>query len=112
MTKFFRFDIPARLGYSPDWFGIMDKCPRDTKVLLYNDKDEYGIAVTEDIYIPKEVKVIDEEEALGAMTEVSLRRTQTDLYYGKKLYDRWKIVEVVEDLPEGFDSGFGEALNG
>ena len=69
MAYYFRFNIPSGISYSPNWFGTMPKCPKNVEVLLYNDKEGYGIAKTEDKFKPKEVTVIEEAEALSTSYE-------------------------------------------
>src|SRR3990167_2309022 len=66
---YFRFDIPVmpdgkRVSYSNEaWFGTMPEVPLNVTVLLYNDKEGYGIATTTDIFVPPSVKAITEKEA-------------------------------------------------
>ena len=88
---YFRFEIPTnadgtRVSYSPGWHGTMPHCPKDVKVLLYNDKKGYGIAQTEDTFVPSEVKVIPEAEALAL---VKATKDEDGVYFGQKLADRW-----------------------
>ena len=95
---YFRFEIPtmddgSRVTYSPGWFGTMPLCPKDVTVLLYNDKEGYGVAKTEDTFIPKEVKELKEAEALKIVEEA---KDEDGVYKGKKLADRWLLeAEVV-----------------
>lgn len=108
---YFRFEIPtntdgSRVIYSPGYHGTIPHCPKDVKVLLYNDKEGYGIAQTEDKFIPKEVTVIEEAEALGTLTEF-IDTKEEDIYIGDKIVTRWDEVEVVDGLPLDFDAGFG-----
>jgi hypothetical protein len=113
---YFRFTIPKQdkdktVAYSPGWHGTMSKCPKNVTVLLYNDKEGYGIAQADDTFVPPEVTVID---ALTASKELSACPTkltatklsadyQTDLtmdgipkriWYGANIKDRWKAVEA------------------
>lgn len=65
--KYFRFEIPlnadgTRISYSPGWHGVMPNCPEKVTVVLYNDKEGYGIAYTEDAVLPKEVKALTKTE--------------------------------------------------
>ena len=67
---FFRFVIPKMedgtpVTYSPGYAGRMVQCPNRIVVDLYNDKEGFGIAHTDDTYIPPEVEVIKEEDALA-----------------------------------------------
>lgn len=83
---YFRFEIPAGVKYSPNWHGTMPRCPKDVEVLLYNDKEGYGIAKTEDIFKPPEVEVLAEAEALKVVREA---QDEEGVYFGQKLADRW-----------------------
>ena len=100
MSYYFKFKIGtnqdgSRISYSPGWFGEMNMCPRNVKVLLYNDKEGYGIAQADDKFIPPEVKVIEEAEALGTLTGVALLKDTTDIYFGDKIDSRWIEKEVI-----------------
>ena len=94
---YFRFEIPtnadgSRVTYSPGWHGTMPKCPKDVKVLLYNDKEGYGIAQTEDKFIPKEVTILKEADALDIVNKAE---DTEDIYFGEKLTDRWLPEKAV-----------------
>ena len=100
---YFKFDIStnedgSRITYSPNWFGTMPKCPKDVTVLLYNDKEGYGIAKTKDKFKPWEVTVIDEAESLGTLTEVALAEDDAEIFFGDKLIHRWdeSLLEVLD----------------
>lgn len=100
---YFKFQIPTntngtRVTYSPNWHGVMPLCPKKVTVLLYNDKEGYGVAQTEDKFIPKEILVIEEADALGILTDAALKDT-TDVYFGDKLDHRWDIAlePIVEE---------------
>ncbi len=87
--NYFRFEIPAdangtRITYSLGWHGTMPKCPKGVEVLLYNDRDGYGIAQTKDNFKPKEVTFIREEEALGALTEF-MDTEDEEIYIGDRV---------------------------
>ena len=97
---YFKFEIPAGLGYSPNWHGTMDKCPSKVEILLYNEQDGYGIACTPDKILPKGITAITEAVALSTMTTMAFSETQTDLYYGDKLFDKWKVEEVLDTIEE------------
>lgn len=84
---YFKFEIPEGITYSPDWFGDMPHTPSNVAVLLYNDKEHYGIAKTEDTFVPKEVVVIDEVKALSLVDEA---KEDVGTYKGLTLYDKWK----------------------
>jgi len=67
-VRYFRFEIPRHTNldiavYPENWHGTMDRCPRDVKVLLYDDNAGFGIAQTPDVFMPPEVKEITEAEA-------------------------------------------------
>lgn len=91
--NYFKFIIPnnadgTRVSYSPNWAGTMPRCPKNVKVLLYNDKDGYGIAQTEDTFIPKEVTVLKSADALKVVTTA----VDTDgVFFGDKLVRRWDV---------------------
>jgi len=90
---YFRFEIPKELcngGYSPGWHGTMPHCPSDVEVLLYNDKEGYGIAKTPDKSLPKEVKEVTEKDAV-ALIESSK---------GEKVWKGKAVLERVGWLPE------------
>ncbi len=94
---YFRFDIPknedgTRVTYSSGWHGIMPHCPKDVTVLLYNDKEGYGVAQTTDTFIPKEVKVLSQEDALAL---VSSAEDTDGVYFGNKLAHRWDAKDEV-----------------
>ena len=87
----FRFDIPtnadgSRVTYSPGWSGTMPKCPKNVTVLLYNDKEGYGIAKTDDSFIPNEVTKLNNTEAQRIVSEA---KDEDGIYFGQKLKDRW-----------------------
>ena len=94
---YFQFLIPknedgSRVSYSPKWAGTMPCCPKNVTVLLYNDKEGYGIAKTEDTFEPPEVLRITELTAKDILTKA---RDENGVYFGKKLADRWLKMEVV-----------------
>jgi len=98
MTSYFKFDIPSgedgsRITYSKGWHGTMPKCPTDVTVLLYNDEEGYGLATTEDTFIPKEVTVLVQEEAekLISSSIATLVDGVSSIYFSKSL------------IPEGYD---------
>ncbi len=96
---YFKFPIPTnsdgtRVSYSPDWFGTMPKCPQNVKVLLYNDKEGYGIAKCEENFVPPEVEVLDEKIALALVDEV---KEEATVFKGETLANRWNPEVVIED---------------
>lgn len=99
---YFRFEIPTmpdgkRVTYSPGWHGTMPKCPRDVEVLLYNDKEGFGIAKSEDAFVPQEVTAVTEKEALDL---VAAQKDEDGVYFGQKLADRWLPEAETEDTPD------------
>jgi len=102
----FRFGIPvnsdgSRIIYSKGWHGTMPKCPKDVVVLLYNDKEGYGIAKTEDTFVPPEVTVLTEGEANKVLVEV---KDEEGVYFGQKLEDRYlpeAETKKIDGLLEG-----------
>ena len=104
--NYFRFDIPtnedgSRVTYSPGWHGTMPKCPSGVKVLLYNDKEGYGIAQTEDKFVPKEVKVITETEAQFILANT---KDEPQVYFGSKIADLWDYSKTVDKTLPGMDA--------
>ena len=103
---YFRFGIPRNkdgtiITYSPGWHGSMLHCPQNVTVLLYNDREGYGIAKTEDIFMPSEVEVLGEKDALGILDAAI---DEEGIYFGQKLKDRWlPEVSVEEALIESED---------
>lgn len=113
---YFKFEIPKQIGdrtvtYSPNWHGTMPKCPLNVTVLIYNDKEGFGIASTNDTFVPPEVEVItgkaatdelaicaDKDALIKAMpdyeTDITMEGTPKEIWYGAKLAKRWdRVVE-------------------
>jgi hypothetical protein len=73
----FMFDIPlmpnGRKVTYPQfaWFGRMAKCPRQDSVTVhaYHDAEGKGIAYCTDSFIPPEVTVLAEDDALSTLTK-------------------------------------------
>ena len=89
--NFFKFKIEKGISYSPNWHGTMPRCPKDVKVLLYNDIDGFGIAQTEDTFIPKEVCIITKTEAMKILAAA---QDIDGIFFGTKLDARWDVKEV------------------
>ena len=93
---YFRFEIPRHPDgtiaiYPPGWFGTMDKCPADVTVLLLNDKEAWGIAKSDDAFVPPEVTVISEAVALDLLSET---QQEDKVFSGQtKVYERWAKEE-------------------
>ena len=88
---YFRFEIPtnedgSRVSYSPGWHGTMPRCPKDVTVLLYNDKEGYGIAKTTDTFIPPGVTKLADNEAKKIVTEA---KDEDGVFFGDELVHRW-----------------------
>ena len=88
---YFRFTIPKNpdgtpIAYSPGWFGRSDKCPQNVTVLLYNDKEGYGIAYTSDKFICKEATAITSSVADSTVLSA---KDGVGVYKGQKLAERW-----------------------
>lgn len=89
--KYFKFTIPEGLAYSPNWCGTMSNVPKNLNVMLYNEKDHYGVASTTDDDLPAEVEEIAEEQAFKIMSNMEARKDQSKLFYGKTLYKKWEV---------------------
>lgn len=92
---YFRFEIPLGCHYSPGWFGVMDKVPKDVTVLYYNDKEGYGMAYTTDTFFPKEAIPINSKTADDTLAGV---KDGKGIYYGQKITDRWLPEIKIEEL--------------
>ena len=65
---YFKFPIPTNkdgsvVTYSQGWCGTRDRCAKNEKGLLYNDKELWGIGQAEGSFIPPDVEVIDARKA-------------------------------------------------
>jgi hypothetical protein len=98
MAKYFRFEIPQGLTYSPGWCGTMPKVPSDVVVDCYNDKEGYGIAHTNDLTLPKEVKGIEQKEAEATLASL---KEEEGVYVGEKVMERvaWLPEAEIKDDP-------------
>ena len=104
--KFTYTKCPNGIGYSPGWFGVMSNCPKDVTVILYNDKEGYGIAYTTDKFIPKTAT------AISKASSDNLLLTTIDavgVYSSQKLVDRWLPEIRVEDR-EYKEAGYSEPI--
>jgi hypothetical protein len=78
--------------YPPNWFGVMDLCPKNVTVKIFNDKEGWLLAECDDDFIPPEVKVITEAEALKLMSQT---QQAEDVFVGvQKIADRWAKLEA------------------
>ena len=94
---YYTIDIPRHSDgkiatYSPRWAGVMSHCPKNVTVKIFNDKEGWLLAQVDDSFVPKEVTVISEANALDLMS-----RTQQDIdvFVGEaKIVDRWAALEA------------------
>jgi len=102
--------------YPPNWFGVMAKCPQNVTVKIFNDKEGWLLAQVDDTFIPPEVTVITEAEALDLMS-----RTQqaVNVFVGvQKIADRWAAQEGTRLAEQAarekvlFDAAVEKVLNG
>jgi len=124
---YFKFEIPTNadgttVSYSPGWCGTRPYCAEGEKGLYYNDKERWGLAIAQGNFVPPDVEVIKSDkvaELMGSKDivakeavltmdtegvvkadghEITLPEiTDKDIWYGKKLVDRYKASEV-EDV--------------
>lgn len=99
---YFKFQIPTnadgtRITYSPGWHGSMPRCPKDTTVLMYNDKEGYGIAQSQDSFLPPEVTVMPEEDALKDVKKFK-DKPEKGIYTGLSVVTRWDDEEKERQL--------------
>jgi len=106
MTTYFKFDIPDGVSYSPGWHGTMDKCPKKVTVLLYNDKEGFGIAKANDSFKPDEVEVLTKTVA---MKIVDAAKDEEGVYFGEKLDNKWNPEVLIEDVVQEPDEGISPA---
>lgn len=80
--------------YSPNWFGVMARCPKNVTVEIFNDKEGWLLAKVDDTYIPPEVMVITEEEALALKSKT--KTSTSDGVYASKtaIAKRWADLEA------------------
>ena len=94
--NYFRFEIPTnadgtRVSYSKGWHGTMPHCPSGVTVLLYNDKEGYGIARTEDAITQPELKALAKTTADKVL---ATQKKEDGVYFGEAIDNR------IEWLPE------------
>ena len=110
--------------YSPNWCGTRDRCAKNEKALLYNDKELWGIGRAEGDYVPNDVDVISKEDTIKLIARVfnvspndilitddarvSFNVPINDIegvYAGEKLAHRWdnKPIAYCNDLTIDFD---------
>lgn len=114
----------SAVRYSPNWCGDREKCAKNEKALLYNDKELWGIGQADGDYVPNDVKVISKEQAIKLISDVfdanpnSVNITNDGqviikipikdaegVYAGEKLVHRWdnKPTAYCKDLIINFD---------
>ena len=78
--------------YPPNWFGVMSKCPQNVTIKIFNDKEGWLLAQVDDDFVPPEVKVISETEALNLMSET---QQADNVFVGvQKIAERWAKLEA------------------
>ena len=109
---YFKFKIPtnadgSRVSYSPGWHGTLAKCPKNVTVLIYNDKEGWGLAQTDDTFIPKEVAVLTENDASAILQNT---KSEDAVFVGKDaITARWEKQK--EDMLAE-NAALGKELNG
>jgi len=99
--RYFKFDIPKDkdgnpIAYSPGWHGTLDKCPSNVEVLCYNDKEGYGIAITPDTELHKDLMPMDAAEAERHLAEL---KVEDGVFVGEEAISKrpeWVTEEVVD----------------
>jgi len=98
--NYFKFEIPtnadgSRVTYSKGWFGTMPKCPANVTVLLYNDKEGYGIAQTPD---PIKQPEITELTSIQKDTELKAVIDEDGVYKGAiRIASKFTLEAEVND---------------
>jgi len=107
--NYFQFDIPEGTHYSPGWFGYMTHCPQNVTVVMYNDRDHYGIAYTDN---PVDNLPITQQTQAEATTTVSNLTTTTNFNGHRIRYTPgpndgvWQGDDIANKwLPEATDNG-------
>jgi hypothetical protein len=109
--QYFRFEIPmhpqtgGRIRYSPGWHGTIQGCPKNVKVMMYNDKEGYGIAYCDDdkplavgltkITKTQHDKIIAEAKSEEATYDKDGKVTKEGIYVGEAITSRtyWKVTD-------------------
>ena len=96
---YFKFDIPTNkdgsvVTYSPGWCGTRDKCAKNEKGILYNDEERWGIGQAEGDFIPPDVTVLTEKDALKLVDAAD--STNPKVFKGDKLARRYDVTEVLD----------------
>ncbi len=103
MTYWFRFKIPngadgKPVVYSPGWHGTMPHCPKGVVVDLYNEVEGFGIAHTEDTFVPKEVTPMTEVDAKAILAKTV---DGPGIYSGANVYNVWQLKEAEKQAIAG-----------
>jgi len=80
--------------YPPNWFGVMAKCPKNVTVEIFNDKDGWLLAQVDDTFIPPEVSVISEAEALDLMAKTKTDKPNGIYASRTAITERWTDLEA------------------
>jgi hypothetical protein len=96
---YFKFDIPlnadgTRVSYSPDYYGRMDRSPKNVTVVYYNDKEGYGYAYTVDTF---EIKQATLTTATAADNVIKAAKDEIGVYFGEKILTRWYPEIKIEE---------------
>ena len=89
--KYFKFEIPlnedgTRASYSPGWYGYTSVSFVEVEVILYNDKEGYGIARYDDKGSPhKPLETVTEKKANDTIAGL---KEEDGVYFGKSLSER------------------------
>lgn len=89
---YYKTDIPRHANgtiakYPPGWHGVLARCPKNVTVLLFNDVAGYLIARVDDTFVPPEVTVLTEADALARVAAVLPAK---GIYVGTKIIqERW-----------------------
>ncbi len=88
---YFRFEIPlnsdgTRVSYSPVWCGTRERCAKNEKGLLYNDKEGWGIGEADGDFVPPDVTILTKGKAIQILSEV---KDEEGVFFGDKLAHRW-----------------------
>ncbi len=105
---YFKFEIPAGIRYSQGWHGTMPKACKNVTVLIYNDREGWGLARTDDTFVPPEVVVTSPADADKLLSEI---KDEPKVYSGTKLTARkWAVADLT---PAEIVSGMSvEVLDG
>jgi len=102
--------------YSEKWSGVMSYCPQRVTVKIFNDKGGWLLAQVDDDFVPPEVKVISEAEALDLMSRT---QQETNVFVGEaRITERWADLEaarqqeIADEKAKLLDAAIEAVLNG